>query len=59
MTEFGFGVADDERFSGRIGRAADALRPLAGPISQATLGYGYGISVTPLQLAQAYAALGR
>jgi cell division protein FtsI (penicillin-binding protein 3) len=27
-------------------------------ISQATLAYGYGISVTPLQLAQAYAALG-
>jgi cell division protein FtsI (penicillin-binding protein 3) len=27
-------------------------------ISQATLGYGYGVSVTPLQLAQAYAALG-
>lgn len=28
------------------------------PISQATLAYGYGISVTPLQLVQAYAALG-
>jgi cell division protein FtsI (penicillin-binding protein 3) len=28
------------------------------PISQATLAYGYGVSVTPLQLAQAYAALG-
>jgi len=27
-------------------------------ITQATLGYGYGVSVTPLQLAQAYAALG-
>ena len=27
-------------------------------INQATLGYGYGISVTPLQLTQAYAALG-
>lgn len=27
-------------------------------IGQATLAYGYGISVTPLQLAQAYAALG-
>ncbi len=27
-------------------------------ISQATLAYGYGVSVTPLQLAQAYAALG-
>ncbi len=28
------------------------------PISQATLSYGYGVSVTPLQLAQAYAVLG-
>jgi len=27
-------------------------------ISQATMAYGYGLSVTPLQLAQAYAALG-
>ncbi len=27
-------------------------------ISQATLAYGYGVSVTPLQLTQAYAALG-
>ena len=27
-------------------------------INHATLGYGYGVSVTPLQLAQAYAALG-
>ena len=27
-------------------------------INQATLGYGYGISVTPLQLAQAYSVLG-
>lgn len=28
------------------------------PIEQATLGYGYGLSVTALQLAQAYATLG-
>ncbi len=28
------------------------------PISQATLAYGYGLSVTPLQLAQAYSAIG-
>ena len=28
------------------------------PISQATLSYGYGLSVTPLQLAQAYAIIG-
>ncbi|MEM7433412.1 MAG: penicillin-binding transpeptidase domain-containing protein [Pseudomonadota bacterium] len=28
------------------------------PISQATLAYGYGLSVTPLQLAQAYSVLG-
>jgi cell division protein FtsI (penicillin-binding protein 3) len=28
------------------------------PISQATLAYGYGLSMTPLQLAQAYAIIG-
>jgi len=28
------------------------------PIGQATMAYGYGLSVTPLQLAQAYATLG-
>lgn len=28
------------------------------PISQATLAYGYGVSVTPLQLAQAYSTIG-
>ncbi len=28
------------------------------PIGQATMAYGYGLSVTPLQLAQAYAMLG-
>ena len=28
------------------------------PISQATMAYGYGLSVTPLQLAQAYSVLG-
>jgi cell division protein FtsI (penicillin-binding protein 3) len=28
------------------------------PIGQATLAYGYGLSVTPLQLAQAYATIG-
>ena len=28
------------------------------PVSQATLSYGYGLAVTPLQLAQAYAILG-
>ncbi len=28
------------------------------PISQASLAYGYGLSVTPLQLAQAYAVIG-
>ncbi len=28
------------------------------PISQATLAYGYGLSITPLQLAQAYSVIG-
>ena len=57
MTGFGFG---ELTASGFPGESAGLLTHYAHwqDISQATLGYGYGISVTPLQLAQAYAALG-
>jgi cell division protein FtsI (penicillin-binding protein 3) len=48
----------DERLPGRVGRPADRARPLAPHRRQATLAYGYGMSVTPLQLAQAYATIG-
>jgi len=46
--------------SGFPGESAGMLTHFSNwrPISQATLAYGYGVSVTPLQLAQAYAAIG-
>lgn len=57
MTLFGLGSMTS---SGFPGESAGLLTHFSDwrQISQATLGYGYGISVTPLQLAQAYAALG-
>ena len=57
MTRFGFGSLTT---SGFPGESAGMLTHYSHwqPISQATLAYGYGVSVTPLQLAQAYAAIG-
>ena len=57
MTNFGLGSLTT---SGFPGESAGLLTHYDHwqEISQATLGYGYGVSVTPLQLAQAYATLG-
>jgi len=57
MTRFGLGSLTS---SGFPGESAGLLTHFSDwrEISQATLGYGYGVSVTPLQLAQAYAAIG-
>ena len=57
MNRFGLGALTA---SGFPGEAAGTLTHHGHwkAISQATLAYGYGISVTPLQLAQAYAAIG-
>jgi len=57
MMDFGLGSLTS---SGFPGESAGLLTHYSDwrQISQATLGYGYGVSVTPLQLAQAYAALG-
>jgi cell division protein FtsI (penicillin-binding protein 3) len=57
MTRFGLGALTT---SGFPGESAGLLTPYNHwrDINQATLAYGYGISVTPLQLAQAYAVLG-
>ena len=54
---FGFGRVTG---SGFPGESAGILPPPRHwrPINQATISYGYGLSVTPLQLAQAYAVLG-
>jgi len=57
MTNFGLGSMTA---SGFPGESAGLLTHYDHwqEISQATLGYGYGVSVTPLQLTQAYATLG-
>jgi len=57
MTQFGLGELTS---SGFPGESAGMLTHFSNwrEISQATLAYGYGVSVTPLQLAHAYAALG-
>lgn len=57
MSQFGLGEMTS---SGFPGESAGMLSHYSNwrPISQATIAYGYGVSVTPLQLAQAYAALG-
>ena len=53
---FGFGEATGCGFPGE----SPGFLPISrawGPVEQATIAYGYGLSVTPLQLAQGYAAL--
>jgi len=57
IRNFGYGSAPH---SGFPGEAAGVVLPPArwsGP-SKTTMSYGYGLNVTPLQIAQAYAALG-
>jgi cell division protein FtsI (penicillin-binding protein 3) len=56
LSDLGFGA---QTFSGFPGEASGLLSYFGGwnAIETATLAYGYGISVTPLQLAQAYAVL--
>jgi cell division protein FtsI (penicillin-binding protein 3) len=52
----GFGRSSGSGFPGE----ANGVLPHAsswGPVEQATLSFGYGLSVTPLQLARAYAAI--
>jgi cell division protein FtsI (penicillin-binding protein 3) len=53
---FGFGESTGSGFPGE----SSGLLPVVttwGPVEKATISYGYGLNVTPLQLAQGYAAL--
>jgi cell division protein FtsI (penicillin-binding protein 3) len=53
---FGFGEVTGSGFPGE----SPGYLPIAkswGPVEQATIAYGYGVSMTPLQIAQAYMAL--
>lgn len=56
MDELGFGSSAQTGFPGEVAGQLSDYRRWA-QIDQATLSFGYGISVTTLQLAQAYAAL--
>lgn len=57
LTAFGFGQVSGSGFPGEsAGLLNDASHWRR--IGQATIAYGYGLSVTPLQLAHAYATLG-
>jgi cell division protein FtsI (penicillin-binding protein 3) len=57
LERFGFGQTSGSGFPGESpGVLADAHS--WGPVEKATISYGYGLSVTALQLAQAYAVLG-
>ena len=57
MTNFGLGSLTSSGFPGESAGLLTHFNHWR-PISQATLAYGYGVSVTPLQLAQAYSAIG-
>lgn len=57
MTQFGLGSLTSSGFPGESAGLLTHYNHWR-PISQATLAYGYGLSVTPLQLAQAYSTLG-
>ena len=57
MTQFGLGSLTSSGFPGESAGLLTHYNHWR-PISQATLAYGYGVSVTPLQLAQAYSMLG-
>ena len=57
MTRFGLGSLTESGFPGESAGLLTHFHHWQ-QISQATLAYGYGVSVTPLQLAQAFAILG-
>jgi len=53
---FGFGETSGSGFPGESSGVLPIVKAW-GPVEKATISYGYGLSVTPLQLAQGYAAL--
>lgn len=57
MTSFGLGSLTSSGFPGESAGLLTHYNHWQ-PISQATLAYGYGVSVTPLQLAQSYSVIG-
>jgi len=59
VRNFGYGSAPQSGFPGESGGVVSAPgSPSWYGTTKTTMSYGYGLSVTPLQIAQAYAALG-
>ena len=56
LSRFGIGRITESGFPGESAGVLQDVR-YWNPVGQATLSYGYGLSVTPLQLAQAYAII--
>ncbi|MBP6299112.1 MAG: penicillin-binding protein 2 [Arenimonas sp.] len=56
LSRFGFGEKTESGFPGESSAVLSAPNRW-GPVEKATISYGYGLSVTPLQIAQAYASL--
>lgn len=56
FSRFGVGTVTGSGFPGEAAGSLPIPRQW-GPVEQATMAYGYGLSMTPLQLAQGYAAL--
>ncbi|MBO8415084.1 MAG: penicillin-binding protein 2 [Proteobacteria bacterium] len=57
LKRFGFGERSSSGLVGEVSGSLRADRPFWSDIDKATLGFGYGVTVTPLQLASAYATL--
>lgn len=57
LRRFGFAQSTNSGFPGEAVGTLEAPQGW-GDVEKATISYGYGISVTPLQVAQGYAALG-
>jgi len=56
FSRFGLGQSTGSGFPGEVGGRLPSPNKW-GPVEQATIAFGYGVSVTPLQLARAYAAI--
>lgn len=59
LMRFGLGQKSSSGLVGEVAGSLRAERPFWAEIDKATLGFGYGVTVTPLQLASAYATLAR
>ena len=56
LSRLGFGYESGSRFPGESSGRLKSFQEWR-KVEQATIGYGYGLSATPLQLARAYAAI--